>query len=193
MDFVQITQYAGLAGFLFWALIERGFHLSQQKQQAGQKQDQGTYWLISLFWYGGMLYTFLDSWSWHLTIFSSPVRLLRGLGLVLIVSGLLARFLARKALGREYSVHVKTSQEHQLITTGIYRAVRHPAYLGLLMLFLGIPLSQGSWGGLLISLLGGVPALAYRIMVEERSLRKWFGTDYRAYQESSWRLIPGIW
>jgi len=193
MDFVQMTQVAGLAGFLFWALIERGFHLFQQKQQAGQKQDRGTYWLISFFWYGGMLYTYLDSWSWHLTLFSSPLRLLRAAGLLLILSGLVIRFLARKELGREYSVHVQTSSEHQLITTGIFRSIQHPAYLGLLLLFLGIPLSQGSWGGLLLSLGGGVPALVYRIMVEERTLRRWFGRDYQSYQESSWRLIPGIW
>ncbi len=103
------------------------------------------------------------------------------------------RFLARKELGKEYSVHVQTSPEHQLITTGIFRSMRHPAYLGLLLLFLGIPLSQGSWGGLLLSLGGGVPALVYRIRIEEHSLQKWFGRDYQAYQESSWRLIPGIW
>jgi len=193
MDFISLTQYAGLGGFLFWALIERGFHLSQQKQEAGEKQDRGSYGLISLFWYGSMLFAFLDAWSWELTTFSSSLPLLHVLGVLLIISGLLIRFLARRELGKEYSVHVKTSEKHQLITSGIYRAVRHPAYLGLLLLFLGIPLSQGSWGGILISLAGGFPALVYRITLEEQSLRQWFESEYEDYQKTSWRLIPGIW
>lgn len=90
-------------------------------------------------------------------------------------------------------MHVATSEKHQLVTNGIYQSVRHPAYLGLLCLFLGIPLSMGSWGGLIIAVAAGIPTVIYRITVEERSLVKWFGEAYETYQQDSWRLIPHIW
>jgi protein-S-isoprenylcysteine O-methyltransferase len=90
-------------------------------------------------------------------------------------------------------VHIETSATHKLVRTGIYRVVRHPAYLGLVSVFLGIPLSEGSWGGTIVAVAGGIPAVVYRIWIEEKSLSEWFGEQYEEYKESSWRLIPYLW
>jgi protein-S-isoprenylcysteine O-methyltransferase Ste14 len=113
--------------------------------------------------------------------------------MLFILGGLAMRILARKALGKQYSVHVETSKTHHMVTEGVYNVVRHPAYLGLVGLFLGIPLSEGSWGGLAIALVVGIPAIVYRIHVEEQSLREWFGKPYEQYREKTWRLIPYLW
>ncbi len=193
MDFVRISEYIGLGGLILWAVMERSFFLFNQQQREGQKQDQGSYWLISLFWYGAMLFAILDVWTLNWTTFDAPLWLLRGIGMLLTISGLAIRLWARRTLGKQYSVHVETSDTHQLVTAGIYQVVRHPAYLGLVCLFLGIPLSLGSWGGIIIAAAGGVPAVVYRIRVEERSLREWFGKQYEAYQARTWRLIPYVW
>ncbi len=189
----KIPEIIGLAGFILWAAVERGFSLRNQQQGQGAGQDRGSYALISLCWYAAVFFSLLDAWSLGWTLFGAPLRGLQWAGAGLALAGVAIRFVARRELGRQYSVRVETSQEHRLVTGGIYRVLRHPAYLGLVCLFVGIPLSEGSWGGWLIALLGGIPAVLYRISIEEKSLRAWFGTAYEEYMQTTKRLIPFLW
>jgi protein-S-isoprenylcysteine O-methyltransferase Ste14 len=193
MTLIQISQYIGFGGFILWSIVERGFHLTDQKQADGEKEAPLTFWLLNIFWYGAMLLSILDVWGPGWTEFERPIWGLQILGIFLVLIGITIRFLSRKGLGKQYSVHVATSQEHQLITNGIYQYLRHPAYLGLLCLFLGIPLAMGSWAGVLIALIGGIPAIIFRTNIEERSLTAWFGEDYEKYRQNTWGLIPYIW
>jgi protein-S-isoprenylcysteine O-methyltransferase Ste14 len=193
MNWLQIFEYLGLGAFILWSLFERGFSLLNQQQDQGRKSARVSFFLISLFWYGMMAFSIIDAWGIQPTSFARLFWGLRGLGVALSAAGLVIRFVARRDLGKQYSVHVETSDEHQLITEGIYGTLRHPAYLGLLCLFIGIPLSMGSWGSLIIAVAGGIPAVVYRIILEEKSLTQWFGKRYETYRESSWRIIPNIW
>jgi len=193
MDMVRVSEYVGFVGFLLWASVERGFGLLSQQQAEGQAQDQGSFRLISVCWYGATLFALLDAWTLGWTTFRSPLWALRAIGAILIVGGLAMRIIARRALGKQYSVRVETSDAHQLVTEGVYRVLRHPAYLGLVGLLLGIPLCEGSWGGLALAVAAGMPAIIYRIQVEERSLSRWFGQDYEQYKKGTWRLIPHLW
>ena len=193
MELERISEYIGLGGFILWAIVERGFSLSGQQQSKGRKQHQGSYWLISLCWYGAMIFSMFDALSLRITVFVTPLWILRGLGIILILSGIVMRFLARKILGKQYSVHLETSDTHNLVTTGIYRVIRHPAYFGLMCLFVGIPLSMGSWGGIIFAVAGGIPAIIYRIVLEEKLLNERFGMQYKEYNEKTWRLVPYLW
>ena len=193
MEFVQISQYIGLGGFILWSIVERGFHLTDQKQDQGNREAQWTYWLLNIVWYSAMILSILDVWGPGWTAFNSPLWGLRVSGILLIIAGITARFLSRKALGKQYSVHVETSEEHKLVTDGIYKHLRHPAYLGLLCLFVGIPLAMGSWAGTIIAIAGGIPSIIFRTNIEENSLSEWFGEDFENYKKKSWRLMPYIW
>ena len=193
MTLIQLSQYVGLGGFILWSIVERGFHLTNQKQSQGKKQAQWTYWLLNIVWYGAIILSILDVWGPGWSAFNSPLWGLRIFGIFSIVIGISARFLSRKALGEQYSVHVETSEEHRLITGGIYQHLRHPAYLGLLCLFVGIPLAMGSWSGTIIALVGGIPSIIFRTNIEERSLSQWFGEKYEEYKKNTWRLIPFVW
>jgi len=140
-----------------------------------------------------MVFSILDVWGLQLTKFTKPLWGFRLAGLALAAARLSLRFIACKDLGKQYSVHVETSDKHQLDTTGSYRTLRQPAYLGLLGLFLGIPLCMGSWGGLALAAVGAIPAVIYRITVDEKSLAEWFGDQYREKQQDSWHLLPYLW
>lgn len=80
----------------------------------------------------------------------------------------------------------------ELVTSGPYAVVRHPMYLGVLVLFGFTPLALGScWGMAAMSLLPLL--LAWRIRNEERVLREHL-EGYREYaRRVKYRLIPGIW
>ncbi len=87
---------------------------------------------------------------------------------------------------------VKVFEGQTVISTGPYAIVRHPKYVGDLFLVVGVPLALGSWWALLIILLTLV-GLAWRILDEEKLLRKDL-PGYDAYmQKVPYRLVPHIW
>lgn len=75
---------------------------------------------------------------------------------------------------------------------GLYRHLRNPSYLGLLVNALGWALAFRSGLGLLLAALTLVPLIA-RIHAEEALLLKHFGEEYEAYRARSWRLLPGLY
>ena len=113
-------------------------------------------------------------------------------GSLLVLFGLLLRLVARKALGRFFLYGLEIKPDHVLITHGIYRWIRHPGYLGVIMFDLGTPLLFSSGYGLLLILLL-IPMYIYRIRVEEQMLMERFGEEYRAYQRRTKKLIPAIY
>src|SRR5689334_15245567 len=66
-------------------------------------------------------------------------------GVVLFVLGIIIRWLAIIQLGRFFTVNVTIAEDHELVTTGVYRYVRHPSYSGTLLTFLGFGLCLVNW------------------------------------------------
>jgi len=89
-------------------------------------------------------------------------------------------------------VRIQSERKQRVISTGPYAFVRHPLYLGCLLLMLGAPLLVGSAYGLVISLIGSI-LLVVRIVGEERMLADEL-EGYAEYQKRvKYRLIPPIW
>ena len=90
------------------------------------------------------------------------------------------------------SATIEIYPEQKVISRGLYALVRHPMYLGALLLFTGMPLSLGSWSGLIVFLLF-MPALAWRLFDEEKLLTKDLPgySDYK--NKVRYRLIPFVW
>jgi protein-S-isoprenylcysteine O-methyltransferase Ste14 len=112
-----------------------------------------------------------------------------GIGAALVVAGLLFTVWAREHLGRNWSDVVTIKVDHELVTSGPYRAVRHPIYTGLLVAFLGQALARGEWRGLLAVALA-LWAFWRKSQVEERLMREQFGTAYEEYSQRVAALIP---
>ena len=121
-----------------------------------------------------------------------PHFLSAGVGLALMAAGLALRIAAGKALGRWWSLRAQITEGQPLVQTGPYRFVRHPAYLGMLMVCLGIPIAFRSIWAAVVMALGVWPAVAQRIYVEERLLQSHFGDEYREYAKRTRRLIPWL-
>ena len=87
---------------------------------------------------------------------------------------------------------VRVERGQTVISTGLYGVVRHPMYMGTLPLTIAVPLALGSWWALL-PVLAIVPALVWRLVDEERVLRRDL-PGYAAYcARVRYRLVPGIW
>jgi len=149
--------------------------------------------MLYLSWYGSVILSFLDAVLLRWSTIDPALSGVQFAGVPFVVLGLIARVVARLTLGKEFSPVVQTTNAHKLVTAGIYGIIRHPAYLGTLCLLIGFPLCFGSMVGLGIAFVVGVPVLAYRIQVEERALRAWFGEEYGEYSRKTNRLVPYIW
>ncbi len=113
-------------------------------------------------------------------------------GLTLFVVGLTIALVAQFTLRRFYSGTLVIREDHQLITHGIYRFARHPIYLGVLIAIMGLPvLATSLYGFLVLSLL--IPIFLIRIRMEEELLTEEFGDAYRAYKETTRKLVPFIY
>jgi protein-S-isoprenylcysteine O-methyltransferase Ste14 len=87
---------------------------------------------------------------------------------------------------------IELAADQRVISTGPYAIVRHPMYATALVMLLGIPISLGSWWGVLV-VIAILPALIWRLLDEERFLADHL-SGYVAYQgRVRYRLVPGIW
>jgi protein-S-isoprenylcysteine O-methyltransferase Ste14 len=114
-------------------------------------------------------------------------------GVCLIIVGLVIRWIAIIALRKYFTVTVNVESDHKLIDSGPYRYIRHPAYAGSLLSFLGLGLSFSNWLSALVIFIPILAAFLNRIRVEEEALTGAFGGVYLQYASKTRRLIPGIY
>lgn len=116
--------------------------------------------------------------------------LLASLGSLLAVAGAALVLRSRAELGPAWSFVPRAGQETGLVTTGPYRLVRHPIYLGLGLLAMGEALAFSSWPAFLIVLSGIVPTFSWRAQAEETLLSRTFGERYAFYQKQTKMIVP---
>jgi len=158
-----------------------------QKDQAGA--DRIVMGAIMLFWFSWCIIMGLDA-RWHGSRLPLWLQVFGGMSLA-------AGFAVIAVVFRSNSfaapvVKIQQDRGQHLIDTGPYALVRHPMYVGGMLVFLGIPLMLGSlWGLALIPVLIG--AVVARMLVEEHTLVRdlaGYG-DYMA--RVRWRLVPYLW
>jgi protein-S-isoprenylcysteine O-methyltransferase Ste14 len=117
---------------------------------------------------------------------------LRPLSLIILLVGLAIRWMAVITLGKSFSANVAIRESQNVRRIGLYRFVRHPSYLGMLLIFLAIGLHSRNWASLAVAVIPTTLALFYRIQVEEAALLEAFGDEYAAYRRVTKRLFPGV-
>ena len=136
------------------------------------------------------------------------------IGLTLIILGTWIRLMSYRHLGRFFHFEVSIQKDHELIVSGPYSVVRHPAYTGLTLIFAGMfpwHLSKGSWimesglwntmsGKLLVvmyfsvfNILASIMGLS-RMSKEDIALRKQFGKKWDDWEKRvPYSFFPGIY
>lgn len=89
-------------------------------------------------------------------------------------------------------MRIQAERGHRVISTGVYGVVRHPMYLGAIVMFLGAPLLTGSLSALAVGLAESL-LIVVRVIGEERLLvRELPGYDEYC-RRVRYRLIPYVW
>jgi protein-S-isoprenylcysteine O-methyltransferase Ste14 len=113
------------------------------------------------------------------------------LGNVLVAVGLLVAQLV--VIQNSYaSANITVEADQELASTGLYGLVRHPMYVGALVMMIGTPLALDSYWGLAV-LIPGLLALAARIVDEEKMLSAELAGYDEYTQKVRYRLLPGVW
>ena len=158
----------------------------------GVREDRSNRWVIAVFVIIGFLNAYLPAYTDRRELWTIDGNTIRWIGVALFAAGGALRIWPVFVLGHRFSGLVAIQPEHTLVTNGVYRVIRHPSYLGLLINSLGWSLAFRSAVGVLLTLLL-IPPLLARIHAEEKLLHSEFADEYNAYRSRTWRLIPGIY
>lgn len=159
---------------------------------AGEREDRDNRWVLAAFGAILLLVSYVPAYMDRMDTWTIDGETTRWIGVALFAVGGVVRLWPVFVLGRRFSGLVAIQQGHTLVTGGIYRVIRNPSYLGLILSILGFALAFRSLVGVLLGACI-VPPLIARIHAEEAILRSQFGEEFDAYCARTWRLIPGLY
>ncbi len=113
-------------------------------------------------------------------------------GLVLVLLGTGVQVSGRIALGRQWGNHVIVYQDHALVSTGLFRWIRHPLYASLVWMACGAALVFANAAALAATLGIFLPAMVHRARQEEAALMSHF-PGYADYRRRTGMLVPWPW
>jgi len=111
-------------------------------------------------------------------------------GTIVIAIGLILLFAGFRGLGKSLTANPVPNQDGVLVTKGIYSVVRHPIYLGLLIITFGLVVSSGVWGQIIVWVALAM-LLVYKMRWEEVLLTAKY-KDYAEYMTKVPAIIPGL-
>jgi protein-S-isoprenylcysteine O-methyltransferase Ste14 len=112
------------------------------------------------------------------------------IGVLIILDAAWLLFLSHRDLGRHWTISVGLREGHSLITTGIYKYLRHPMYAAHLVWAFGQILILHNWIAGYSFIVTMLPFYFYRSRREEEMLIEEFGDEYREYKQKTGALFP---
>lgn len=113
-------------------------------------------------------------------------------GVAFAVAALVLFQMTHRALGRNWSVTLELRQDHKLITSGIYRKIRHPMYTAFWLWAIAQACLLPNWVAGFAGIVGFGTLFFGRVGREEQMMLATFGDDYRQYMSKTCRIIPFI-
>jgi protein-S-isoprenylcysteine O-methyltransferase Ste14 len=153
------------------------------------KQDRGSMLLMIVGYWAAV---FLNPICIRLAPFVFPLSLFWA-GAALVLLGIFLRVYSVWTLKKSFTLNVQVGSTQNIIRSGPYGQIRHPAYTGSILTLLGVAFSFRSPLGMLATAIIITVIYGYRVKVEEKLLEESFGEAYRSYEKETWRFVPHIW
>lgn len=192
-DYWQVYVYFGILVvpmiFVLFYFLKNDPKFLERRAKAREKEKQQVLISIlsSLIFLAGFIIPGLD----HRFEWSAVPLQITLLADAVILLGYLIIFLVFRQNSYASRI-IEVDEEQKVISTGLYGMVRHPMYVGVMIMYIPTPLALGSYWGLIPFALLPL-SLALRILNEEKVLKENLD-GYKAYcQKTKYRLIPYIW
>lgn len=184
-----IIGFSYLYGF-FEILMSVRQRLKRQRDivKAG---DKGSVWLLFVFIGIGYFLSFTFATTKLGRIYHWNTFFVTGVTMVII--GMFIRIKSILTLKQHFTYTVTQIENHELIETGLYKNIRHPGYLGQLLIFIGTSVALSNWLSIIFMTIAVLIGYLYRISVEERFMIRQIGEKYIGYQKRTKRLIPWVY
>ena len=169
-----------------WLLWLTPFFRYKRGSAPAQKTDRRARWGIVLEMLGYSLLWQGRFWErtpalWQLT-----------LGVFFFASAILFSWSATPVLGKQWRVEASLSADHQLVTGGPYRIIRHPIYASMFSIFLAIGSLVTSWWLFAIAAVIFVSGTEIRVRVEDGLLASRFGAEFESFRRRVPAYIPWV-
>lgn len=184
---IVIISIAYLYGFFEYYLSYR----QRQKSKIVSKGDKGSLWVLIITITIGYLLSFYIATTKIGRIYHWNI--LFAIGILIIIVGLIIRIISIRTLKQYFTYSVAKAENQEIIEKGLYKYIRHPGYLGQLIIFTGISISLSNWLAVILMLLSTLVGYVNRIRVEEKFMTEEMGDIYSNYQKRTKKLIPKIY
>ena len=185
-----ILRFATLVLLIIWRVY---WFLHKKEAVIKKPKTENNFRIIELIMFNlGSAYVFINLIGFPMFYFDNLSTQVIGFGLVIL--GFIQAIVARKTLEDNWteSFEYQIKKNHELITRGIYKYIRHPIYGAMLLMVPGALLVSGSYTfiAVLIIMLFAVEIFALR---EEKILIKHFGRKYIEYKKTTKKFIPFVY
>jgi protein-S-isoprenylcysteine O-methyltransferase Ste14 len=187
------TKLILIFGFsIIYGLFE--FFLSRQKpgkREISKSGDKGSIWLLTGsitlgYWLSFIIASTRTGRIYYWNIFFA-------IGSVIALTGLIIRVASILQLKRQFTYTVTKIENHELVETGLYKTIRHPGYLGQIIIFLGTSVCLSNWLSILLMIIPVLAGYLNRINIEEKFMAEQMGQKYVDYRKRTKRLIPLVY
>lgn len=183
MNDARIISYLWLALGIYWVISAIGSKKNDY-QQRGWSRWPG----IRILFIAAVAIALVQVHPNRWLMFQNPA--VSHAGVALCAAGIAFAIWARTTLGANWSPVPSIKREHELVTTGAYRFVRHPIYAGIWVALVGSALAESrAW---LFGLALATAFFAYRVKVEEGLMMRQFPAEYAAYMKRTKAVIPFV-
>lgn len=177
---------------LLWLLSEIVLMITKRSKvkSVKKKGDRGSMLIMWICISAGITagFFFANRMKWN-----SINYLIWVIGLLTYFFGLFIRWSSIIQLKDAFTVDVAINRQHELKTDGLYKYIRHPSYLGLILIISGLALGMNSIYSFLVVVIPIFLAVSYRITVEEKMLLREFDEKYIEFKASTKKIIPFVY
>jgi protein-S-isoprenylcysteine O-methyltransferase Ste14 len=193
MEHLRILSFFNILFYLANGLWVLEFVIFKNKKRVGRFLENKSFWFL-VFAITLVIVSTIQFSSNNLGKVSSldlyPIFQVVALGFYGV--GLSLRYQGSMVLGENFTRHVAVSSSMRLVSTGPYRYLRHPLYLGLFLITISFPIYVGNVFAILVGLPLLVIGFSWRMNVEELALTK-IHPQYAQWLKQRYRFIPFIY
>jgi protein-S-isoprenylcysteine O-methyltransferase Ste14 len=172
---------------LVWLAMFFGMKRAKRLEGWGARA-QHEFLVLAGFW---MLFRNSSNWGWLNYRLVPDLPQVWATGVAMTAVGVSIAIWARFSLGSNWSGMVTLKKDHELVSSGLYRWIRHPIYSGILLAMFGTAMIAGhlrGWLGLTLAF----GAFYFKARREERFLREEFGPSFEDHANRTGMFLPKL-